>query len=191
MSTRPTTFITPEEYLEIERKAEYKSEYYQGEMFAMAGASLRHARIISNLMRELGLQLMDRPCLVASNDLRLRVAPTGLYTYPDVMVICGELQTADDQQDTVLNPTVIIEVLSDSTRDYDRGRKFQHYRTLPSLQEYLTVAQDAAHIEHWKRQQENLGLLAEFSDLGQSIELASIGCVLSLARVYHKVDWTV
>src|SRR5205809_2192753 len=152
MASRPNTFLTPEEYLEIERKAAFKSEYYQGEMFAMAGGSPPHAWIISNLNYELVRQLKGRPCRVGTNDLRLRVLPSGLYTYPDVMVVCGKPQYADYRKDTLLNPIVIIEVLSDSTRDYDRGRKFQHYRALPSLQEYLTVAQDTPHIEHWTRQ---------------------------------------
>ena len=190
MASRPNPFLTPEEYLDIERKAEFKSEYYHGEMFAMAGGSPRHAWIIANLIYELVRQLKGRPCRVYPSDLRLRVSPTGLYTYPDVMVVCGEPQYADDQKDTLLNPVVILEVLSDSTRDYDRGRKFQFYRTLPSLLEYLTVAQDAPHIEQWTRQEENRGLLSEFNDLSQSIQLTSIDCVLSLAEVYDKVDWT-
>ena len=119
----------------------------------------------------------------------MRVTPTGLYTYPDVVVICEPVQFADNQKDTVLNPVVLIEVLSESTRDYDRGRKFQHYRTLPSLRDYLTVAQDEPHIEHWTRQQEDRGLLEEFSNLGQSIRLDSIDCVLLLSEIYHKIDW--
>lgn len=189
MSTHPTPFLSPEEYLEIERAAERKSEYYKGEMFMMAGASPRHAWIVTNLVGELRQQLKGRPCRVSSNDLRLRVSATGLYTYPDVMVVCGEPRYAEDQKDTLLNPVVIIEVLSESTRDYDRGRKFQHYRTLPSLREYLTVAQDTPHVEHWTRQEENSGLLAEFGDLSQSIQLPSIECALSLAEIYDKVEW--
>ena len=190
MSSQPKTFLTPEEYLEIERKAEFKSEYYDGEMFALAGASLRHAWIVTNLGRELSLQLKGRPCRVASNDVRLRVSPTRLFTYPDIMVVCGEPKCADDQKDTLLNPVVIIEVLSDSTKNYDRGQKFQHYRSLPSLREYLTVAQDTPHIEHWTRQEENRGTLAEYNELSQSIQLTSIDCLLSLAEVYDKVDFT-
>jgi Uma2 family endonuclease len=190
MSSQPKTFLTPEEYLEIERKAEFKSEYYNGEMFAMAGASERHGVIISNIVAEFRQQLKGRVCRVISNDLRLRVLPSGLYTYPDVIVVCGESRHADDRSDTLLNPTVIIEVLSDSTRDYDRGQKFEFYRALPSLQEYLTVAQAYPHIEQWTRQQENSGVLTEFSDLNQSIHLPSIDCVLKLSEVYDKVDWT-
>jgi Uma2 family endonuclease len=181
--------ISPTEYLELERKAEYKSEYFQGEMFAMPGASRWHGLIVTNLVGELRQQLKARPCIACANNLRIRVSPNGLYTYPDVLVICGDAQFADDQEDTVLNPILIIEVLSDSTRDYDRGEKFQHYRTLPSLREYLTIAQHAPHIEHCIRQPEDRWLLTEFSDLSQNIQLASIGCVLSLTEVYDKVKW--
>jgi Uma2 family endonuclease len=188
MPSRPHTFLTPEEYLEIERAAERKSEYFRGEMFATAGATERHVTIVTNLVAELRQSLKGRPCKVYSTDIRLRVSPSGLYTYPDVMVACGDLQFADDQKDTLLNPVVIVEVLSESTRDYDRGRKFQHYRTLPSLQEYLTIAQDEVHVEHWLRP-EGEWRLREFSDLGQAVRLDSISCTLPLAEIYDKVDW--
>jgi Uma2 family endonuclease len=183
------TVVSPAEYLELERKAERKSEYLNGEMFLMAGASPRHGVIVTNLVAELRQQLKARPCIVYSSDVRLRVSPSGLYTYPDVMVVCGEPQFAGDQKDTVLNPNLIVEVLSDSTRDYDRGEKFQHYRTLSSLREYLTIAQDAPHIERWTRQPEDHWLLTEFSDLSQSVQLTSVDCDLSLTEVYDKVVW--
>jgi len=189
MSSQPTTLLSPDEYLELERKAEFKSEYLQGEMFAMAGASPRHGVVVTNLVAELRQQLKARPCIVYSNDIRLRVSTNGLYTYPDVMVVCGGVQFADDRKDTVLNPVLIVEVLSDSTRDYDRGRKFQHYRALPSLLEYLTVEQDAPHVERWTRQPEDHWLLTEFNDLSQSVQLTSVGCVLALTEVYDKVVW--
>jgi Uma2 family endonuclease len=188
MSSQPKTFLTPEEYLEAERCAERKSEYFQGEMFAMAGATPRHVFIVTNLVAELRQQLKERPCRVGSSDFRLRVSPTGLYTYPDVMVVCDPAQYADDQRDTLLNPVVIIEVLSASTRDYDRGQKFPHYRALDSLQEYLAVAQDTAHVEQWTRQPENHWLLSEYSDLTQNIALKSIDCVLRLSEIYDKVQ---
>jgi len=183
------TVMSPTEYLELERKAERKSEYFQGEMFATAGASPRHGVIVLNVGAELRQHLKARPCIIYSSDVRLRVSPSGLYTYPDVMVVCGEPQFAGDQKDTVLNPNLIVEVLSDSTRDYDRGEKFQHYRTLSSLREYLTIAQDAPHIERWTRQPEDHWLLTEFSDLSQSVQLTSVDCDLSLTEVYDKVVW--
>ncbi len=189
MSTEPKTFLSPEEYLEQERRAGQKSEYFQGETFAMAGASQRHALIVTNLVGEFRQQLKGKPCEVYSSDLRLRVEATGLYTYPDVMVVCGNPQFADDQKDTLLNPVIIIEVLSESTRDYDRGQKFQHYRALASVMEYLTVAQSEPHVEYCSRQAENRWLLTEFSGLEQSIPLASIHCVLRLAEIYDKIEW--
>lgn len=188
MSLQPRTYLTPEEYLAIERKAEFKSEYFNGEMFAMAGASERQVLIVTNLVAELRGQLRRRPCTVYSTDLRVRVSPTGLYTYPDVVVVCGQPQLADDQKDTLLNPTVIIEVLSDSTKDYDRGGKFQHYRTLASLTEYVLVAQDKCHVEHCVRQPENRWLLSETDELKDTIHLSSIECNLALVEVYDKVD---
>jgi len=189
MSAQRTPFLSPAEYLEQERRAERKSEYFQGEVFAMAGASRWHGLIVTNLASQLWQQLKGKPGEVYMGDLRLRVTPAGLYTYPDVMVVCGDVQFADDQKDTVLNPVVLIEVLSESTRDYDRGRKFEHYRTLPPLREYLTIAQDKPHIEHWMRQEEDRGIFAEFHHLSQTIRLASIDCVLPLAEIYDKVDW--
>jgi Uma2 family endonuclease len=189
MSSQRTTFVSPEEYLAQERLAERKSEYFQGEIFAMSGASRPHARIAANVVGGLWQQLKGKPCRVSASDLRLRVTPAGLYTYPDVMVVCGDDQVADDQKDTILNPVLIVEVLSESTREYDRGRKFQHYRTLPSLSEYLTIEQDEPRIEHWTRQRENHWDFVAFDDLGQSIQLTSIGCVLPLAEVYDKIEW--
>jgi len=188
MSLQPKTHLTPEEYLAIERKAEYKSEYFNGEMFAMAGASERHVLIVTNVVAELRGQLRRRPCTVYSTDLRVRVSPAGLYTYPDVVVVCGQAQFADDQKDTLLNPTLIVEVLSESTKDYDRGGKFEHYRTLMSLSEYVLIDQDKHHVEHFVRQPENRWLLSETNRLEDTIHVSSISCDLALAEVYDKVE---
>jgi Uma2 family endonuclease len=186
MSSLPA-FVTPDEYLEMERRAEYKSEYIKGKIYPMAGATTKHVFIVRNLVMRLGFQLLDRPFQLGSNDWRLRVSPTGLFTYPDVIVTDEHPLFADDRKDTILNPIVIIEVLSDLTRDYDRGRKFQNYRTLDSLVEYLTVEQDNPRVEQFTRQPENRWLLTEFTDLSQTIELKSIGCSLRMAEIYHKV----
>ena len=180
--------ITPEEYLAIERQAAYKSEYFNGEMFAMSGASPRHVLIVTNVVAELRRQLKQRPCTVYSTDLRVKVSPTGLYTYPDVIVVCTQPQFNDEQKDTLLNPTLIVEVLSESTKDYDRGEKFEHYRTLISLAEYVLIAQDKPHFEHFVRQPDNRWLLAETNRLEDTIHLPSIACNLALAEVYDKVD---
>jgi Uma2 family endonuclease len=188
MSLQPKTHLTPEEYLALERKAEYKSEYFAGEMFAMAGASERHISIVANVMYLLVGQLKGRPCKAYSNDMRVRVSPTGLFTYPDVVVVCGQPQFADEQKDTLLNPTLIVEVLSECTKDYDRGEKFEHYRTLTSLSEYVLIAQDKYHVEHFVRQPDNRWLLSETNRLEDVIHLSSIACDLALAEVYDKVE---
>jgi Uma2 family endonuclease len=187
MSSQPKTYITPEEYLAMERKAEYKSEYFNGEMFAMAGASERHVLIVTNVVAELRRQLKGRPCNVYSTDLRLRVSPTGLYTYPDVIVVCGQAQFADNQKDMLLNPTLIVEVLSESTKDYDRGGKFEQYRSLASLSEYILIDQEKHHLEHFVRQPDNRWLLAETNRIEDTISLSSISCTLALDEVYDKV----
>lgn len=180
--------ITPEEYLAVERQAAYKSEYFNGEMFAMSGASPRHVLIVTNVVAELRRQLKQRPCTVYSTDLRVKVSPTGLYTYPDVIVVCAQPQFNDEQKDTLLNPTLIVEVLSESTKDYDRGEKFEHYRTLISLAEYVLIAQGKPHVEHFVRQPDNRWLLAETNRLEDTIHLPSIACDLALAEVYDKVN---
>jgi Uma2 family endonuclease len=188
MSSQAQKHYTPEEYLALERQAQCKSEYYAGEIFAMAGASRWHNLIVTNVLRELSTQLKGRPCTTYPSDMRVKVNPTGLYSYPDVTVVCGEAQFEDNQQDTLLNPTLIVEVLSESTEAYDRGGKFAHYRKLASLMEYVLIAQTKPHIEHYVRQPDNRWLLAEADSLHDSIHLPSIDCHLALAEVYDKVD---
>ncbi len=185
-----TSYLTPQEYLAMERLAQYKSEYFDGEIFAMSGASPAHNRVVANALTEINLQFKKRPCLVYANDMRVKVSPTGLYTYPDIVALCGPPRFDDNQKDTLLNPTVIIEVLSDSTQAYDRGKKFQHYRTLESLQEYLLIAQEECHVEHYVRQSGNEWLLTETNDLAAVIHLAAIQCQLALADIYDKVEWS-
>ena len=187
MSTQPKTFLTPEQYLEIERKAEYRSEYYQGEMFAMAGATREHILLVTRLVSELDHQLRDRPCEVYSNDMRVQVSPGGLYTYPDVIVVCGEPRFEDGHLDTLLNPVLIVEVLSPSTEAYDRGRKFQHYRGIDSLAAYLLVASDRVHVDLFLRQPDGRWLLTEATGREQAIELP-FGCRLALRDLYEKLD---
>ena len=187
MATVPKHYITPEEYIEQERKSEYRSEYLDGEVFPMSGASRNHGLIVTNLVGELRQKLRDRPCNVYSSSLSVRVSPTGLYTYPDVVVTCGEEQFLDNSNDMLLNPLLIIEVLSGSTADYDRGRKFESYRTLPSLKEYLTIAQDKVHIEQWQRQKDGRWLLTEHFDRAASITLDPIDIELPLTDIYEKV----
>jgi Uma2 family endonuclease len=188
MSTAEKRKLTPREYLAIERASDYKSELYNGEMFAMTGASREHNLIKSNVSAALTVLLKDRPCEVYSSDMRVKVDATGLYTYPNVVVVCGEPQFEDAEVDTSLNPTVLVEVLSPSTEDYDRGRKFAHYRKLESLKEYVLIAQDSHYVEHFVRRPDEHWELSEVDGLEAAIELPSIGCRLALREVYHKVQ---
>jgi len=187
VSSVPKRRLTPQEYLAIERNAHHKSEYFDGAMFAMAGAKRWHNLIAGNVAKRLGLQLDDRKCEVYASDMRVKVSSTGLYTYPDIVVVCDNPLFEDPEQDTLVNPTVLIEVLSKSTEGYDRGKKFEHYRTLQSLAEYLLIDQQKPHIEHFVRQKDNQWLLSETNDLNAVIELPAIQCELSLAEVYRKV----
>jgi len=187
MPSQPKARVTVEEYLALERQAPSKSEYFDGEIFAMSGASRRHNLIALNIGAELRDQLKQRPCEVYTSDMRVKISRTGLYTYPDVVVVCEDPVFEDADVDTLLNPTVLVEVLSKSTEDYDRGGKFEHYRTLTSLQEYLLVAQERCHVVHYIRQQDNTWLLAETSDRHDRLHLPSILCALLLSEVYAKV----
>lgn len=186
VSTQPKTYITPEQYLEIERKAEFKSEYYQGEMFAMSGAKAPHNVLSLNVAAELRQQFRSRPCRVYTNDMRVQVSTTGLYTYPDVIGVCGE-QFLDDQEDTLLNPSLIVEILSPSTEAYDRGRKFELYRAIGSFKEYLLIASDRMYVDFYTRQADGRWILASFTRPDDSLDLASVGCRLTLAQIYEDV----
>jgi Uma2 family endonuclease len=188
VSTQPKTFLTPEQYLEIERKAEYKSEYFNGEMFAMAGAKRAHNQIVANLIAGLHRQLRSRPCDVYPGDMRVYVPATRLYTYPDVTTVCGEPRFLDDQEDTLLNPGLVVEVLSPSTEAYDRGRKFDQYKSIDSLREYLLVATDRVHADLYTRQTDGRWLLTSPDRLEDSLTLESAGAQLTLADLYEKVD---
>ena len=189
MSRPAEQFITPADYLALERQAETKSEYLNGHIYAMSGASRSHNRITINLARRLGNQLSGSPCEPFVNDMRVKVNPTGLYTYPDVIVVCGEPQFEDADVDTLLNPKVIIEVLSDSTEAYDRSGKFAHYRALESLTDYLLVAQNQPRIEHFARQTDRSWRYSVADGLEAEIELATIDCVLRLAEAYERVTF--
>ena len=190
MATASITHLTPAEYLEIERKADFRSEFLNGAMFAMAGASVSHNRIVSNALFHLRLALQGKDCDVLSNDLRIYVPATGLYTYPDISVVCGRLEFAGANQDTVTNPILLIEVLSESTKHYDRVEKFRHYRTIPSFREYLLLAQDEVRAEHHIRQDDGSWSFREFTSAEDSITLSSIDCTLTLASAYERVEFS-
>lgn len=185
--TKP--YLTPEDYLAIERQAETKSEYYEGTIYAMAGASRVHTLVVANTLTQLVIQLKGRPCTAHASDLRVKVRPTGLYAYPDIVVVCGKALFEDRQKDTLLNPNVIVEVLFKSTEAYDRGTKFAHYRALESVTDYVLVSQDRPLIEHYTRQPDNRWLLEAYEGLEAVAVLPSIDCALPLAEVYDKVEW--
>jgi Uma2 family endonuclease len=189
MSAQPQTRLTEEEYLAIERAAEFKSEYYDGHMYAMSGGSASHAQIIGNLTRELGAALRQKPCSVMPNDLRVRVSPDRFYTYPDVAIVCGPMRFADDQKDTLLNPTLLIEVLSHSTENRDRGFKFDRYREIDSVEEYALVSQFEARVEVFRRQASNQWLFSVFAGLESSCAFDSAGETVSLAEIYHRIEF--
>ncbi|HZD05565.1 MAG TPA: Uma2 family endonuclease [Longimicrobiales bacterium] len=185
--SKPDPWISPEEYLDLERRAETKSEYLDGRIYAMAGASRAHNAIVANLVIEIGRQVKGGPCRVYPSDLRVRVSEAGMYTYPDVSVVCGEAELEDEHRDTLLNPTVLIEVLSESTERYDRGRKAEHYRRIGSLQEYVLVAQAEPHVECYRRAGEREWVLTEAVGLDESAQLTAVPCVLLLRDVYDGV----
>lgn len=188
MSSDPKTLLTEKEYLAIERRAEFRSEFHRGEMFAMVGASRRHNRIVTNLVTALDNQLRARPCNVYSNDMRVSVASIGLFTYPDVVVTCGKEAFADDEQDTLLDPLVIFEVLSDSTEAYDRGQKFEHYQNIDSLSTYILVAQKATRIEQYVRHEGGRAwIYTEAHETDAIFGIEAIACELKLEDVYAKV----
>jgi Uma2 family endonuclease len=184
--THPAQRLSEAQYLEIERAAEFKSEFYEGEMFAMAGGSPVHSFLASNLIRELGGHLKGRPYAVFNSDLRIKIEATGLLTYPDVSVICGPGKSVPGANDTLTNPVLLVAVLSESTEAYDRGKKFEQYRQIPSLREYLLVSQKEPHAELFFRQENQWGL-REASGLEATIGLPELAVTLALSEIYANV----
>jgi len=183
-------YISPEEYLAIERDSLERHEYFDGEIFLMAGTSEEHANISSNVNISLGTQLKKRPCKSYQSDLRVHIPATGLYTYPDVIVVCGKPQLLEDAYlDTLLNPDLIVEVLSPSTADYDKGTKFDHYRTIDSLKEYVLVWQDKKRVARYTKQTDGSWTLKDFIGEESEIVLSSINCKLLMEDIYDKVDF--
>lgn len=188
MSAEPRRFMSPEEYLAMERDSETKHEYLDGEVYAMTGASENHNMIQLNIGTSLRTQVRGRSCRVYPSDMRVKVRRTGLYTYPDLSVVCGQRELEEDEFYTLVNPSVIIEILSPSTERYDRGKKFAHYKMIESLQEYLLVAQDAVSVEHYMRPTEGHWRAVTYVDLDAVITLSSIGCTLRLADIYEDIE---
>jgi Uma2 family endonuclease len=178
--------LSQEEYLALERKAESKSEYHDGCVYAMAGASKEHNRIAADFLTALNNRTLGGPCEVFGSDMRVLISRTGLYTYPAILGVCGELQVLDGEADTALNPALIVEVLSPSTEGYDRGKKFGHYRQLPSLREYVLVSQDRILVEKFERDGD-LWILSVRDRRDAAIALASLGCEVPLGEIYRRV----
>jgi len=189
MSTQPVAFLTQEQYLEIERAARFRSEYINGQMFAMSGGTRSHAWIISNALISIGVQLRGTSCGAVPSDMRLHCKQFGIYMYPDIVVTCGPDQLLDGHKDTLVDATLIVEVLSPSTTNYDRGERFRFYRFLPSFTEYLLLAQDSIRAEHHVRQPDGAWLFHEFSSPGDELVLNSIGCRLNLGSLYERVEF--
>ena len=187
-STAAQTYWTPEEYLAWERKADIKHEYLRGEIIAMSGASRAHSLIVTNISGELYIQLKGGTCEVHTNDMRVRTSPETSYFYPDVVVVCDKPRFEDNTFDTLLNPMVLVEVLSPSTQAYDRGEKFKHYQQLTSLQEYILVSQDEVGVERYRRQGAEWQP-TEFRSLEDVLSLISIDCELSLEDIYRRVEF--
>ena len=186
---QPVRRLTETEFLAREREAAHKSEFFDGEVFAMSGGSLAHSLIATNLAAEFRRALRDRSCVPFNSDLRLKVEATGLLTYPDLSVICGPARFVDDAGDTVTNPTVLAEVLSDSTESYDRGAKFRNYVQIPTLREYLLVSQHEPRIERFAREADGPWVWREAVGLEAALDLPSLQIRIALGEVFAKVQF--
>ena len=189
MVAKPQKYYSPVEYLALEETAEYRSEFYQGEIFAMSGGSANHNRITRNLVVALEAAFEGKPCEAFITDMRLLVKKNGLYTYPDVMVVCGKLAFVKGRTDTITNPVAIVEVLSESTQGYDRGAKFELYRAIETLQDYVLIDQARVHVEYFRKLEDGRWLLTEFNELEGVLRLESVAVEVSLDRVYQRVEW--
>lgn len=181
--------LTPDSYLEFERRSQIRHEYIDGELFAMTGASLQHNQVVVNFSREISVQLKEKQSFIYTNDMRVRVPAMSRYFYPDAVCLCGTPLFEDREQDTLTNPNLIAEVLSKSTQAYDRGEKFEDYRRIPAMNEYVLIAQDRPHVEQFLRQSNGRWLFMETNGIEKTIELPSISCPLSLTELYDKVEF--
>lgn len=180
--------ISQEEYLEMERAADTKHEYFQGEIYAMSGASPQHNDISFNINRLVAPFLFGKGCKLYGSDFRLHIPANTLYTYPDFTIVCGPAETSGNYADNLLNPTILIEILSKSTRDYDRGNKFSLYREIATLKEYIMVDSTAISVEHFIRQDEHSWQLTEFKQLTDTFTIHTIGMTLALSDLYFDVQ---
>jgi Uma2 family endonuclease len=188
VASSPITKVTAEEYLALDREAEFRSEFIDGEIIAMSGGSMRHARLAGSMFGQFYVALQGSECEAFNSDFRVR-ASSQIYVYPDVVVVCGRPVLADERQDILLNPRVIVEVLSPSTEHHDRGVKFQNYRTIETLRDYILVAQNPVRIEQYTRGQANTWTLREYQEIGDMLLIESVGISLPIARIYERIEF--
>jgi Uma2 family endonuclease len=186
MTKHPQRHYSLDEYFAVEAASSIRHEYYNGEIFAMAGASVAHNHITANVLAALRVRLRESDCSAFGSDLRLKTRG-GLYTYPDVMVICGKIELSSDQPDTATNPCLIVEVLSDATRDYDRGDKFTLYKAIPALRDYILIEQKKILVEHFRLGRRGVWKPTSFSDLSEEVNISTIGTALPLSEIYERV----
>ncbi len=189
MSAQPNVQVTAAEYLKFDHQSDQKYEYDDGQIYLMAGATPRHNLISASVNFTLYAQLRGKGCFIYSGDMRIKVEKTGLYTYPDMTIVCGQPQYEDTKPPTLLNPTVIIEILSPSTERDDRGKKFQHYRNLDSLQEYILISQSGYRIEKFTKQTDKVWLFREAVGRYETLILSSLNCQLALSEVYDQISF--
>ena len=180
---------TPEEYFAMEENVEYKSEYYHGELFAMAGCTPNHNQITVNLVTMLNTALQNTPCRIFTSDMRIQVNRRKHYAYPDVSIVCGELEFAEDRNDMITNPIVIFEVLSEFTKDYDRGSKFTAYRNISTLQDYILIDQEEIHIEYFHKNEVDKWVLEEYKDIGDTLKIYVLDLEILVQDIYARVEW--
>jgi Uma2 family endonuclease len=191
MSTVPKRALTPQEYLVQERLAEFRSEYYHGEVVSMPPVSWKHSLIKANVASEAGNQLRKKPCFPFTTDLRVRIIAANYYVYPDIGVVCGKVECEDEHRDAILNPIMIAEIFSRASEANDRGRKFDGYRQIPSLREYLLISPDTPMLELRTRNSDAIWTTTIETGLDQSLDLPAIGVTLALAEVYDGIDFTI
>lgn len=190
MAIAKKDFLTVEEYFELEDNSEEKYQYFKGEVFMMAGGTANHNRIAGNLFANLRELFKGKPCEAFTSDMKIQIEASDLFTYPDVSVVCGEIDFYENRQDTISNPKIVFEVLSESTKDYDRGTKFLLYRSLESLTDYVLVSQSEVRIEHFHKNDKGIWSLKEIVSLEEIFSLSSPSCEISVKEIYERVDFS-
>jgi Uma2 family endonuclease len=190
MGAQPLHQMSEQEYLLFEEQSEQRHEFYQGEVFAMAGGSITHARIMANALGEIRQRLKGKTCEVFGSDLRVQIEVSGLYTYPDLSIVCGDIRRYKGRMDTITNPVALIEVLSPAAAEYDRGQKFEFYREIPSLQEYILISSSRIRIEQFTRTATGQWLLTDYKSRDEVLYIESIAEDIRLEELYSRVSFT-